>query len=212
MHFTNHVYLNSSAVCRALPGKLRRTGPINYSGGKKNPRLGGSFGPAGGSRREEVRNLAPSLRPPSPLCLPLTPGLRGPEEPELLGRGGRAFVDQRRQAIGGGPQEVSAPRRTHRRGPSCKRLSSSLQLSPALSRSGVPLSGRYPHFFPLLLGRARMGPRGCSHSESFEEFRFRLGAPHPHSGFRLPRGRAGLARSWARRKNPDCKVGRRGSW
>lgn len=179
MHFTNHIYLNSSAVRRALPGKLRRTGPINYSGGKKNRRLGGSFGPAGGRRREEVRNLAPSLRPLSPLCLPLTPGLRGPGEPELLGRRERAFVGQGRQAVGGGPQEVSAPRRTHQRGPSSKRLSSSLQLSPARSGSGVPSSGRYPHFFPLLLGRARMGSRGCSHSESFEESRFRLGGTPP---------------------------------
>lgn len=69
MHFTNHVYLNSSAVALLSAGKLWRTGPINYSGKKKkNPRLcEASSLPEGGSGRR----CPPSSHPASlPLLRP----------------------------------------------------------------------------------------------------------------------------------------------
>lgn len=64
LHCTNHVYLNSSAVRRALTGES--SGELDPSIILKKSQTPRGFQPAGGRRREEVESLAPTPRPSSP--------------------------------------------------------------------------------------------------------------------------------------------------
>lgn len=84
LHCTNHVYLNSSAVRRALTGES--SGELDPSIILKKSQTPRGFQPAGGRRREEVESPSPY---PSPL-LPALPSwiprrtlnfrVRGPRE------------------------------------------------------------------------------------------------------------------------------------
>lgn len=67
MHFTNHVYLNSSAVCLALSGKALENWTHQLFWKKKNPRLceASSLPEGGGGRR-----CPPSFPPRSLLSAP----------------------------------------------------------------------------------------------------------------------------------------------